>query len=203
MGFWIRTAAAQKYTTERETLTGGAAGATGGAILGAMTGKAGLGAAIGGPWVRFSAVTNFWQNGRWYSIVDQANKLIRHFYGLGAHLSTSNFPGAAVRLCQACSWIAVIGLRTKGDQTMKRTFLSCGAIAAAVLCGSSFAQDVRRHPRGLQGSTLPHGRTRRADDLQPCTRAAAPGTTPGIIVVTGVVVRRGQPSYGPDISSEH
>src|SRR5712691_6668709 len=28
-------------------------------------------------------------------IADQANKLIRHFYGLGAHLSASNFPGAA------------------------------------------------------------------------------------------------------------
>ena len=28
-------------------------------------------------------------------IADQANKLISHFYGLGAHLSASNFPGAA------------------------------------------------------------------------------------------------------------
>src|SRR5713101_4743024 len=28
-------------------------------------------------------------------IADQANKLISRFYGLGAHLSASNFPGAA------------------------------------------------------------------------------------------------------------
>jgi hypothetical protein len=34
-------------------------------------------------------------------IADQANKLIRHFYGLGAYLSASNFPGAALFLGKA------------------------------------------------------------------------------------------------------
>jgi len=37
-------------------------------------------------------------------IADQAHKLISHFYGLRAHLSASNFPGAARAIPSSVYW---------------------------------------------------------------------------------------------------
>jgi hypothetical protein len=85
-------------------------------------------------------------------IADQANKSIRHFYGLGAHLSASNFSGAALcrhgphrpqrRLCHGGP--AAVGPRPPAPPSSMRNAISRGAFSPATALMWSMPEPVRR-----------------------------------------------------------
>ena len=75
-------------------------------------------------------------------IADQANKLISHFYGLGAYLSASNFPGAA----QYQSGKTIQALAAVGKFRHAQISVTTAVAPVAAGVGAGYAVSIVKSP---------------------------------------------------------